>query len=74
MSQIECHFPTLKSIAEGNAEMPHNPIKLRIKWLLMRHLSLHQFESFYKRYHTVRSLFTRLRGKPVPSTKPGRHC
>jgi hypothetical protein len=72
MNQKECQFSSLKSIAEGNAKMPPQPLERRFLWFMKRHLTPSQMQSYYRCTNTVRDFFLRLAGKNVPSDKPAR--
>lgn len=69
MNHNECQFPSLKSIAEGNAQVPPRSLIRHLTLFVRRHLSPRQERFLYQKANALIDSFLRLKGKNNCSAK-----
>jgi hypothetical protein len=70
MNPDECQFPSLQSIAEGNAQTPPQSLLVQLKLFIRRHLSPGQERILKRQANAIIDCAVNLRGKNSPSAKP----
>ena len=72
-TELKCQIPCLRSLAEGQAQAPAEPLGRRIKLMIRRRLSPSQ-ERAFKRYTNdiLNRIYTLIGKTPKPSVSPAK--